>query len=195
MRDGQNGYAPSMGILAAREAVAEELSGRGMPVAADRVVITSGTSEGIELALTALVESGDEVLIPCPTYPLYTAVLAKLGARGGVLSHRSRRRLAAGPRSRREPGDARDPRARRHRSEQSDRGELSAGHTARAHRHCRPSQHPAPRRRGLRRSRLCRPGSADGEPRAGRAHPVVLVVVEGVSRAGLARRVACGRTH
>ena len=81
MRDGQNGYAPSVGILPAREAVAAELSGRGMPLTADRVVITSGTSEGIELALTALAENGDEVLVPSPTYPLYTAVLAKIGAR------------------------------------------------------------------------------------------------------------------
>jgi alanine-synthesizing transaminase len=81
MREGHNGYAPSVGILPAREAVAQELSGRGMPMSADRVVVTSGTSEGIELVLTALVEAGDEVLIPSPTYPLYTAVLAKIGAR------------------------------------------------------------------------------------------------------------------
>jgi alanine-synthesizing transaminase len=81
MRDGHNGYAPSVGILPAREAVATECARRGMPVDPDRVVITSGTSEGIELALTALAESGDEVLIPVPTYPLYTAVLAKIGAR------------------------------------------------------------------------------------------------------------------
>jgi alanine-synthesizing transaminase len=81
MRDGHNGYAPSVGILAAREAVAAEWSGRGMPVTPDRVLITAGTSEGIELALTALAENGDEVLVPSPTYPLYTAVLAKVGAR------------------------------------------------------------------------------------------------------------------
>ncbi|HWP99352.1 MAG TPA: aminotransferase class I/II-fold pyridoxal phosphate-dependent enzyme [Vicinamibacterales bacterium] len=81
MRDGHNGYAPSAGIPAAREAVAAELTGRGMPVHPDRVVITSGTSEGIELALTALAEPGSEVLVPAPTYPLYTAVLAKVGAR------------------------------------------------------------------------------------------------------------------
>jgi alanine-synthesizing transaminase len=81
MRDGHNGYAPSVGLLAAREAVAGELTRRGMPVTADRVVITSGTSEGIELTLTALAEAGDEVLIPSPTYPLYTAVLAKIGAK------------------------------------------------------------------------------------------------------------------
>ena len=76
MRDGHNGYAPSVGILPAREAVAGELSRRGMPMSPDRVVITSGTSEGIELTLTALAEAGDEVLVPSPTYPLYTAVLA-----------------------------------------------------------------------------------------------------------------------
>ena len=81
MRDGHNGYQPSVGILPAREAVAGELTRRGMPVSADRVLITAGTSEGIELALTALAEQGDEVLLPSPTYPLYTAVLAKIGAR------------------------------------------------------------------------------------------------------------------
>ena len=81
MRDGHNGYAPSVGILPAREAVAAECLRRGMPVSPDRVVITSGTSEGIELTLTALAQGGDEVLVPVPTYPLYTAVLAKIGAR------------------------------------------------------------------------------------------------------------------
>src|SRR3954471_17355733 len=80
MRDGHNGYVPSAGILPARESVAGELTRRGMPVTADRVIITSGTSEGIELALTALAEAGDEVLIPLPPYPLYTAVLANIGA-------------------------------------------------------------------------------------------------------------------
>ena len=81
MRDGDNGYAPSVGILKAREAVTAECIQRGMPMTPDRVVITAGTSEGIELALTALAGPGDEVLIPVPTYPLYTAVLAKIGAK------------------------------------------------------------------------------------------------------------------
>jgi len=61
--------------------VAAEYTRRGMPVPADRVVITEGTSEGIELALSVLADPGDEVLVPTPTYPLYTAVLAKIGAR------------------------------------------------------------------------------------------------------------------
>lgn len=80
MRDGQNGYVPSAGIEPARAAVADEYTSRGMPVSPDRVVITQGTSEGIELALSVLVDPGDEVLVPTPNYPLYTALAAKLGA-------------------------------------------------------------------------------------------------------------------
>jgi aspartate/methionine/tyrosine aminotransferase len=81
MRDGENGYCPSPGIAPAREAVAGEYTRRAWPVAADRVLITSGTSEAIDLALSAIVDADGEVLVPMPTYPLYTAVLAKLGAR------------------------------------------------------------------------------------------------------------------
>jgi alanine-synthesizing transaminase len=80
MRDGHNGYVPSAGIPAAREAVAADYAARGVTVSPDRVLITTGTSEGIELALNALVDEGDEVLVPSPTYPLYTAVLAKISA-------------------------------------------------------------------------------------------------------------------
>lgn len=80
LRDGHNGYGPSAGILAAREAVAAEETGKGWPTNPDRVFITAGTSEGIELALSALLDEDGEVLVPNPTYPLYTAVIAKIGA-------------------------------------------------------------------------------------------------------------------
>jgi alanine-synthesizing transaminase len=80
MRDGRNTYMPSPGIPEAREAVARDYQARGVPVTADRVLITAGTSEGIEIALNAIADEGDEVLVPSPTYPLYTAVLAKIGA-------------------------------------------------------------------------------------------------------------------
>ena len=80
MHDGRNNYVPSTGIQPARDAVAQEWSARGFPVVSDRVLVTAGTSEGIELALTALANPGDRVLVPSPTYPLYTAVLAKIGA-------------------------------------------------------------------------------------------------------------------
>jgi alanine-synthesizing transaminase len=81
LRDGHNGYGPSAGIAPAREAVAAEYTTHGFPVSPDRVCITAGTSEGIELAIGALVDEGSAVLVPMPTYPLYTAVLAKIGAR------------------------------------------------------------------------------------------------------------------
>jgi aspartate/methionine/tyrosine aminotransferase len=81
MRDGENGYGPSPGIGPAREAIATEYTSRGWPVSPDRVVVAAGTSEAIELALTALIDEHSDVLVPMPTYPLYTAVVAKLGAR------------------------------------------------------------------------------------------------------------------
>ena len=65
----------------ARAAVAAEYTGRQWPVTSDRVLITAGTSEGIELVLSAIVDPASDVLVPMPTYPLYTAVLAKLGTR------------------------------------------------------------------------------------------------------------------
>ena len=80
MRNGNNGYLASAGILPAREAVAADYAQRGIDVSPDRVLITTGTSEAIDLALNALVNEGEEVLVPLPTYPLYTAVLAKIGA-------------------------------------------------------------------------------------------------------------------
>ena len=81
MRDGRNGYTPADGVPEAREAVAREFHARGLSVSADRIILTAGASEGIDLALSVLLDPEDEVLVSVPTYPLYTAVLAKLGAR------------------------------------------------------------------------------------------------------------------
>src|SRR5580765_2163548 len=64
MRDGHNGYGPSAGIEPARAAVAEELTSRGFPLSSDRVFITAGTSEAIDLALCALVDEHSDVLVP-----------------------------------------------------------------------------------------------------------------------------------
>src|ERR1044072_5544146 len=45
------------------------------------VVITSGASEGADLLLTALLNPGDEVILPGPGYPIYAAIINKLDAR------------------------------------------------------------------------------------------------------------------
>ncbi|MFN2532197.1 MAG: pyridoxal phosphate-dependent aminotransferase, partial [Pyrinomonadaceae bacterium] len=74
------GYAPSAGLLEAREAVARWATALGASTSPDEVVVTSGASEAAELALTALLNNEEEVLVPAPGYPLYTAIINKLGA-------------------------------------------------------------------------------------------------------------------
>ena len=81
LREDFTGYAHSSGLREAREAVAAYATGLGAPTTPDDVLMTAGASEGADLILTALVEEGDEVLLPAPGYPLYPAILNKLGAR------------------------------------------------------------------------------------------------------------------
>lgn len=79
MRDGHDGYAPSTGIPEALEAVRGEAHRKGIRNV-QSVFITQGVSEAVDLCLAALVNPGENVLTPRPEYPLYWAVLAKLGA-------------------------------------------------------------------------------------------------------------------
>jgi alanine-synthesizing transaminase len=67
-------YCHQKGIFSAREAVVMQQQERGiMDVTAEDVFIGNGVSELIDLTLRALLNSGDEVLIPSPDYPLWTA--------------------------------------------------------------------------------------------------------------------------
>jgi alanine-synthesizing transaminase len=67
-------YTHQQGLPAAREAVAAAYARRGIPDAvADRVFIGNGVSELIDLSLRALLNPGDEVLVPSPDYPLWSA--------------------------------------------------------------------------------------------------------------------------
>jgi len=69
---GCNYYAASEGIPALREAAAEkEKKVNSVPISSGDVVVTSGISEGIQFLMGALVQPGDEVLLPGPTYPPY----------------------------------------------------------------------------------------------------------------------------
>ena len=79
MHDGKNGYAPSLGVPEALEAVRAEAERKGIRNI-QSVFITQGVSEAADICLTALVNPGESVLTPQPDYPLYSAVLAKLGA-------------------------------------------------------------------------------------------------------------------
>jgi alanine-synthesizing transaminase len=67
-------YTHQQGLPAAREAIAAFHRGRGTPQAsAERVFIGNGVSELIDLSLRALLNPGDEVLLPSPDYPLWSA--------------------------------------------------------------------------------------------------------------------------
>lgn len=80
IRDKFTGYAHSSGLMEARECVASYATSLGARTNADEVLITAGASEGADLVLTALVNPGDEVILPAPGYPIYPAILNKLGA-------------------------------------------------------------------------------------------------------------------
>src|SRR5277367_1442284 len=80
MKDGKNGYAPSSGIKEALDAIRGEAARKGITTVQD-VFVTTGVSETVDVCLTALLNPGEDVLTPCPDYPLYSAVLAKIDAR------------------------------------------------------------------------------------------------------------------
>ncbi len=70
------GYCHQKGIFPAREAVVMQQQARGITgVTAEEVFIGNGVSELIDLTLRALLNEGDEVLIPSPDYPLWTAAV------------------------------------------------------------------------------------------------------------------------
>ncbi len=72
VEDDANSYSPSEGLPELRQAIAEkERRVNGVNVTADNVIVTSGISEGIEMVIAALVEDGDEILVPGPAYPPY----------------------------------------------------------------------------------------------------------------------------
>jgi alanine-synthesizing transaminase len=78
-------YCHQKGIFPAREAVVMQQQNRGVyGVTADEVFIGNGVSELIDLSLRALLNPGDEVLVPSPDYPLWSAAVA---LNGGVARH------------------------------------------------------------------------------------------------------------
>ena len=78
-------YSHQKGIFPAREAVVMQQQDRGITdITAEEVFIGNGVSELIDLSLRALLNPGDEVLIPSPDYPLWSAAVA---LNGGVARH------------------------------------------------------------------------------------------------------------
>ncbi|MEM1631727.1 MAG: aminotransferase class I/II-fold pyridoxal phosphate-dependent enzyme [Thermofilum sp.] len=82
MLEGHNYYASSDGVKELREAIAEkERTWNGVKVNPSNILVTSGVSEALNALYAALVNEGDEVLIPDPSYPLYINFADFYGAR------------------------------------------------------------------------------------------------------------------
>ncbi|MFE2915198.1 pyridoxal phosphate-dependent aminotransferase [Kitasatospora indigofera] len=75
-----HGYGDSKGLLSARRAVVMHYEERGLHgLTVEDVFLGNGVSELIQLAMTALLDDGDEVLVPAPDYPLWTASVSLAG--------------------------------------------------------------------------------------------------------------------
>jgi alanine-synthesizing transaminase len=74
------GYSDSQGLVSARTAIVQHYQERGIDITdVDDVWLGNGVSELIQVALNALLDEGDEVLIPAPDYPLWTAATSLSG--------------------------------------------------------------------------------------------------------------------
>lgn len=74
------GYSDSKGIFSARKAIMQYCQLKGFPpVSIDDIYIGNGVSEMISISMQALLDDGDEVLVPMPDYPLWTACVSLAG--------------------------------------------------------------------------------------------------------------------
>ena len=80
IRDQKTAPTPVAGMPALREAVAEKLRREnGLPVMTENVIITSGGQEGLYLIMQALLDPGDEILVPDPRYTSYDEAIVSAG--------------------------------------------------------------------------------------------------------------------
>ncbi len=77
-----SGYSDSKGLFAARKAIMHYAQQKQMPnVGMDDIIVGNGVSELIVMAMQALLDNGDEVLLPAPDYPLWTAGVSLAGGK------------------------------------------------------------------------------------------------------------------
>ena len=77
---GSSGYSDSKGVFAARKAIMHYAQQKGVKgVELDDIYVGNGASELIVMAMQALLNDGDEVLLPAPDYPLWTAAVSLSG--------------------------------------------------------------------------------------------------------------------
>jgi alanine-synthesizing transaminase len=77
-----SGYSDSKGLFSARKAIMHETQRKNIAgVQIDDIIIGNGVSELIVMAMQALLDNGDEVLVPAPDYPLWTAAVSLGGGK------------------------------------------------------------------------------------------------------------------
>ncbi|PXX48058.1 alanine-synthesizing transaminase [Aquitalea magnusonii] len=77
-----SGYSDSKGLFAARKSIMHYAQEKHLPnVSMDDIIIGNGVSELIVMAMQALLDNGDEVLVPAPDYPLWTAAVSLAGGK------------------------------------------------------------------------------------------------------------------
>lgn len=81
LSNGFNKYGPTAGIYQLREAVAERLRKYKSGIAPEEVIITTGATEALHIAIFTFIEKGDEVLVPNPGFPLYPTEVALAGGK------------------------------------------------------------------------------------------------------------------
>jgi tyrosine/nicotianamine family aminotransferase len=82
VEEGANAYSPSEGLPELRQAITQkEKRVNGVDVSSEDVIVTSGISEGIQMVMAALIDAGDEILIPGPTYPPYISYAKFFGGK------------------------------------------------------------------------------------------------------------------
>jgi aspartate/methionine/tyrosine aminotransferase len=80
LHDGHTRYVNPTGLPALRDAIAASLAWRGVRATADHVVVVPGAKPMLFYALLAILEPGDEVLVPDPGFPIYPSVVRFAGA-------------------------------------------------------------------------------------------------------------------
>jgi aspartate/methionine/tyrosine aminotransferase len=82
VEEGANAYSPSEGLPELRQAICDkEKRVNGVNICVDNVIVTSGISEGIQMVMAALIDEGDEILLPGPTYPPYISYAKFFGGK------------------------------------------------------------------------------------------------------------------
>ena len=80
LKSGKNGYSPSYGLPALREAIAEDEQRKGWNATPDDIYVCHGVTEALQLIFAAVLEDGSKVLAPGPHYPPYMAYPQMYGA-------------------------------------------------------------------------------------------------------------------